>query len=184
MPVPLVLMAAGTALQVYGNLKANYDQAQAELQNAKFYEEQAQFSLDAQFRAESITARNYESRKGAQISAYAKGNVDLSGSAAVTIAETVAEKAEELSAIQKKGAMDFKLARARSRMAEAHARELQDPMNNLMQAGGTALTNAASYKAAGGNFDMGGGSTSGGSSPGWSGSSYYNHIKGDWDRMA
>jgi hypothetical protein len=178
MPVPLVLMAAGTALQVYGNLKANYDQAQAELQNAKFYEDQAQFALDAQFRAESITARNYEARKGAQISAYAKGNVDLSGSAAVTIAETVAEKAEELSAIQKKGAMDFKLARARSRMASQHAADLQDPMNNLMQASGTVLTNAASYKAAGGSFSSG---SSGGT--GADGSMFKSHITGEWEPM-
>ncbi len=174
MPVPLILMAAGTALQVFGQMKANQDQAQAELANARFYEQQAQFSLTAMYRQEDITSRQYESRRGAQVSAYAKGNVDLSGSAAITIAETVAQKAEELQAVRAKGELDFHLARARARSAVALAGELTDPMNNLMQAGGTVLKNFGSMKA--GDLSTGGG-TSGDQSM------YKSHITGEWEPM-
>lgn len=188
MPVPLVLMAAGTALQIYGNLKANYDQSQAELANAKFYEDQAEFAREAQFRAEAITSRQYEARKGAQISAYAKGNVDISGSAALVIAETLAEKAEELTAIQKKGDIEFRLAMARSRMATSNAQQLVDPVNNILQAGSTLLTSAAKYKEAGGVFSFekessGGSNPTGHSGPYQNNSMFKTHTTGEWDYM-
>ena len=93
MALPLFLMAAGTALQVYGQYKANMDQAEAEIQNSIFYEKQAQFALQSQFRQEALASREYEFRKGAQLSAYGKGGVDISGTAGGVVAETLAKKA-------------------------------------------------------------------------------------------
>ncbi len=55
----------------------------------------------------------------------------------------MANKVEELSAIQRKGEMEFKLAMARSRQSAAHGEQLSDPIYNLMQGGGTTLTNLA-----------------------------------------
>ena len=148
MAVPL-LLAVGTGMQIFGQLQANMAQARQEIENAKFYEEQAKFALEAMHRQEDIASRQYEARKGAQVSAYAKGGVDLSGSAALTIAETVAQKAEELSAIKRKGELDYKLAKLRARSSQAQGEMLQSTEYNFMQAGGTALTAYAQAGAPG-----------------------------------
>jgi len=146
MAVPIALMAAGTALQLFGNLRANYAQAEAEAQNAAYYEDQANFVKEAMFREGEIAAVNYEARKGAQISAVFRGGADLSGSAAGIVAETIAQKSEELTAIRSKGELDFKLAKLRQRTSENAARELKDPLNNLLQ-GATILTKNLSANA-------------------------------------
>lgn len=143
MAIPLILMAAGTALQVIGQYQANMDQAQAELQNAQFYQRQADFAKQAEYRAASLANREYSYRKGAQISAYAKGGVDLSGSASSVVAETAAQKIEELNAIKLKGNLEYSLAHQRSLQSSDKAAMLQDFTYNAMQAGGTILTNLA-----------------------------------------
>jgi len=146
MAIPLALMAAGTAVQIFGQYSANYSQAQAEIQNAQFYKEQADFAWQSSIRQANIASREYEARKGAQISAFAKGGVDMSGSAASVIADTLSARSEELMAIERKGQIEFKLARSRGRQAEGQAALLQDPIYNATQAGTTALTNYAAYK--------------------------------------
>lgn len=151
MPIPFALMAAGTALQVFGQYKANMDQADAEMQNAQFYGKEADFALESQFRQSALTSREYEYRAGAQTSAYAKGGVDVgSGSAATTQAATLSQKMLELNAIEKKGNMEFTLARLRQHNAENMATTLRDPFTNILQGGTTVLTNAARYSNSGG----------------------------------
>lgn len=139
MAIPLALMAAGTALQMYGQYQANLSQARAEIINAKYYQDQADFARAAQYRQADIASRAYSARIGMQASAFAKGGVDISGSAAGMIAETAAQKVDELQAIKLKGDMEYRLAILRSRGAQTRADELTDPVNNLMQAG-TILT--------------------------------------------
>jgi hypothetical protein len=166
--IPLILMAAGTAMQIVGNLQANRAQAEKELANAAFYKEQAKFAEDAMFRQSDIAARNYEQRKGAQLSSYAASGVDISGSAAITIAETVAQKSEEIQAIYKKGELDTRLALSRARSSEAMAATLNDPMYNLMQGGGSALTMASKWDGKGGG----------------GGTSQLQDTSGQWANMA
>lgn len=151
MAIPLVLMAAGTALQIFGNLQANYNQALAEEKNAQFYKEQADFVLDSTFRESEIAKGAYEARKGQQISAIYRGGADLSGSAAAIVANTIAEKADELAAIKRKGELDYKLAILRSRNAASSAKELRDPVNNILQSA-TILTKNLSSNAEAGNM--------------------------------
>ncbi len=143
MAIPFVLMAAGTALQVAGQYQANMAQAKAELQNADYYRAQADFVRQAQFRQADITAREYTARKGLQVSAYAKGNVDLSGSAATVVAATLAEQVEELTAIKQKGELDYKLAIMRSRQSTQQAETLSSFEYNFFQSGGTLLSGLA-----------------------------------------
>lgn len=152
MPVPFALIAAGTAMQIAGNLYANYSQAQAEIRNAKFFKEQADFAREAAFRQEDIAKANYSRMSGAQLSAYARGNVDISGSAASVLAETYSRKLEEVLAIKRKGDIEYRLAYMRGKEAEKKADTLTDPLYNLLQAGGTfARTSLAE------NLDFGGG---------------------------
>jgi hypothetical protein len=141
MALPLVLMAAGTALQIAGQYSANLAQAQSELANAAFYREQANFARESMFRETDLAERRYEQVRGSQVGAYAYGNVDLSGSAAMTIAGTVAAKFSELQAIRDKGNLDIKLAVLRGNKSAELAGTLQDAGYNTMQAGRTLLTN-------------------------------------------
>jgi hypothetical protein len=143
MALPFVLMAAGTALQVFGQYQANQAQAKAELQNAAFYKDQADFAFASGIRQAELARRSYTFDRGAKTGAYARGGVDLSGSAAITISESVSQMYGELSAIKNKQEIETKLALMRSRNASDAAATLQDPLYNLTQAGGTALTNIA-----------------------------------------
>ncbi len=140
MAVPMLLMAAGTAMQVFGNMSANAAQAEAELKNARYFGEQAEFVKESMFREGVMAAQKYEAAKGRQISAVFKGGADLSGSAAGIVAETIARKSEELVAIKKKGELDYKLAKLRQRQAEETASSLKDPFNNIMQSAGPVLS--------------------------------------------
>lgn len=138
---PAALMAAGTALSVMGQYQANLAQAKAELRNSAWYREQAAFAFQAGIREAEIAKSRYTATKGAQVSAYARGNVDISGSAAGVIADTVAKMHAELRAIDLKTRMEYSLASQRARASEETANLLSDPIFNLTQAGGTALTN-------------------------------------------
>ncbi len=149
MPVPMALMAIGTGLQIFGTLRANMAQAEAEIRNARYYEEQANFVKDAMFREGQIASARYEARKGAQVSAAARGGADISGSVAGIIAETVAQKALELKAIKQKGELDWKLASMRGEMSRDTAAQLRDPMNNLLQSATILTKNVSSNAEAG-----------------------------------
>jgi hypothetical protein len=141
--IPFALMAAGTALQVVGAYNANVAQAKAEIMNADYYDKQASFALAAQFRQESLANHEYEMRKGAQIGAYAKGGVDLAGSASTNIAETLSQKVEELTAIKRKGDLEFSLANSRGLQSRGQADTLTSFQYNGTQAASTILTNVA-----------------------------------------
>lgn len=145
--IPL-LIAAGTALQVYGQYKANVDQAQAEIENAQFYQEQADFARAAQSRQEQIISTDYSRLFGAQKSAYGKGGVDISGSAAGVVAATTAAKVSELLAARKKGELDVKLAVLRGQQSQDVANRLNDPGYNTLQAATTVLGVAAARERA------------------------------------
>jgi len=189
MAIPMALMAAGTALQVFGQYQANMAQAQAELLNAEFYGKQADFAKESEFRQSTIASNEYEMRKGAQLSAYGKGGVDISGSASMVVANTLAAKVEELNAIKLKGSLEYSLAKSRSRQSSAQAAMLQSLDYNLVQAGGTVLGNAAKATDNNPNSALGqwilglGGSGSKKSNPGlgtpYSGGSDYNFRQAD-----
>lgn len=133
MAVPFALIGMG--MQLAGTLMANYSQAKSELRNAKFFQEQADFAREAMFRQEDIANSNYAKLTGVQLSAYAKGGVDISGSAASVISSTMARRVEEITAIRRKGEIEYKLAYMRGRDASDKAAQLQDPFYNLLQIG-------------------------------------------------
>lgn len=136
----MALMATGAALQIWGQYSANQAQAEQERQNAAFYDEQAKFAQESALRQSALASQEYEFRKGAQFSAYAKGGVDISGSAAVVLADTLANKVNELNAIKRKGEMEVKLARMRGAQSSDQADMLSSPGYNLLQTSGTLLT--------------------------------------------
>jgi hypothetical protein len=156
MALPMALLAAGTAIQIFSRYQANKAQAEAELQNAAFYQDQALFAKQAGLREANLAANRYAQLQSAQVSRAAKGGVDVAaGSMASTLAQTISDRAEELVAIKRKSELDFKLASLRGLQSAEQGNILGSPGFNLMQAGGTLLTNFGSRIPAGG-----GGSTS------------------------
>jgi hypothetical protein len=153
MAVPAILMAVGTGLQVFSQWMANLDQAQAEYENSKFYEEQAGIARDKMNRDLDIADREYEYRKGATIGAEAAGGVDVgSGSAVNNIAAVAAAKIKELAAIKTQGEFEVKLARLRARRSGQTADTLSDTGYNLLQGATTGLNNYTASKGFGTNF--------------------------------
>lgn len=142
---PVSLMAAGTVMSMVGQYQANMAQAKAERQNAIMFQRQAEFALSAQFRQEDIARNRYSQMVGAQVSAYARGGVDISGSAAGTVVRTLASQMEELYAIKQKGSLEYALASARGAQSSSTADTLGSFQYNLLQGGSTALTNYAKY---------------------------------------
>lgn len=143
---PLALIAAGTALQVYGNYRANMDQADAEAKNANFYREQAHnFELATQ-RELKIHQRESNMLFGRQVGAYASAGVKLSSGSALDVLMYSRKSAiEEDYAIQREGDSRVRLAMLRAEQADQTAASLRDPMNNAMQAAGPILSAAGNY---------------------------------------
>ena len=153
MPTPLILMAAGTGLQMFSQWMANIDQAKAEYENAKFYKEQGDVARSQMYRDMDIADREYEYRKGATIGAEASGGVDVgSGSAINNIAAVAAAKVKELSAIKLQGELNMKLARLRGARSQSTADTLSNPTYNAVQAATTLLGNYTKSEGFGTDF--------------------------------
>ena len=162
MAVPLLLI--GTALQIAGRYGANMAQAQSELQNAQFYEEQAQFQQFTKQREIGLIARNYAAQYGQQAGVYAAAGVDVgSGSASLMLGGTLARHAAESLAAAKKYDLEMRLTRLRGAASQAHADTLSSPGFNLIQAGTTALSAYTDSLGSGGK--TGGGTDFAGSGP-------------------
>lgn len=143
MAVPAI--AAGTTLQVIGQMESNRRQAELERLNAQFLLEQAEFSNLSTAREEIIFQDELSELQGRQVGVFAKANVDLSGSAFNKLAQTTAKGIDELRAIQAQGAQNTRLAVLRAQSSLRKAQTLSDPTLNALQAGGTILTGAASF---------------------------------------
>lgn len=152
MAIPLVLMGAGTAMQIAGQWMSNWEMAQQERRNAAFYDEQATFARLAAMRAEQLAEFDYTYKVGQQISDYAGSGVDISGSAATTVGGTIKNMLDEVWAIKKKGDMDVKLASMRGKFANERADMLASPGYNAMQTAGTLIKAYAGSEGFGQGF--------------------------------
>jgi len=149
---PMVLMAAGSMIQMFGQAQANAAQSAAEARNAQFLREQAAQQEAATRREMKLQERDQDRLRGAQIGAYASGNVDIgSGSALSFLAEQEAFAIEERAAIRTDGDLRTKLALLRAEDSQSTSDTLGSFQYNVTQGLGTFLSNAGSmYKAGGG----------------------------------
>lgn len=144
--VPALLMI-GAGIKMYSEYTGNLAQAKSEIENAHYYEAQAEYARQAMSRETQLTKRKYAGAFGAQLGALAKGGVSVSeGSSIGIIANTIAQKTDELLAIKKKGDLDIALAKGRAEQSRRQASTLKDPFYNVLQASGTALTAYAMAK--------------------------------------
>lgn len=134
MAIPIAMMAAGAFLRATSTYMANRAQAETEIDNAIFYERQAQFAREAMSREALISRRKFSATLGAQIGAFAKGGVSVTeGSSVGVLANTLAQQSEELDAIIKKGNLESDLAMGRAQQARSRAMTLKSDSFNVMQ---------------------------------------------------
>lgn len=168
-PVSLTILSVGTVLRGIGQARANQDQAAAERQNASFYREQANFAQKAGDRQRGIFDRESQILYSEQQSGFAKAGVDT-GSSSYFMAQQMLYRQDESYAIKEETDFNVRLAMLRADQADATARSLSDPMNNIMQIGGGVLSTLGQSglldKGGGGGSGKSGGSSSGGSAGG------------------
>lgn len=143
------LMVAGTALSIFGNIQANFAQARAEEQNAMWLEEQAAFMRESTNRSLDIYQRQAGNFKEEQLDILGSANVEMSGSASDIYNDTLASISQEFEAIQRQGEMQEREALLKASTARGQAATLRDPLLNILQAAGPALTTAGNIKGRG-----------------------------------
>lgn len=146
MAVPLLL--AGAVLQMAGQYGANLAQAEAELQNARFYAKQKDLATTAYVANLTKEAVQYNYQRGRVVSAIAGGGADVgSGSSAIKVAALAARNIAAVAQIKEQSMLDIELASRRAMRSEETAATLKSPGYNALQAGATALTAYAQHRA-------------------------------------
>lgn len=144
------LMIGGTALQVYGNVKANLDQAEAEAQNAVWMREQADFMAKSTQRELGIFNRESLDQMASLENTFAKSGISMVGSAFEVQRQEELKRQNELQAISDQGKMNIKEAMLKATASDNNANKLRSFGYNALQ-GATAAVNSgekyASYKA-------------------------------------
>lgn len=137
-PVGMALMGAGAVLKTIGQIKANNDQAEAELKNASFYREQAAYAREVGDRQKNLFDDASQVLYGEQLSGFAKAGVDTSSSS-FFMAKQMLSRQQESHAITREADMNVRIASLRADQAKQTADALTDPTNQFLQvAGGLA----------------------------------------------
>ncbi len=133
-------IAVGAALSIYGNYQRNMDARDAELANADFYNVQAARTAAAHKRKLQLLAKDQRGFQDKQRGMFAKAGISLSGSALEFTGAQYAEQVMEYKAAEQEADWDVRMAQMRAGQSRDNADKYGDPMRNLLQAGGTALT--------------------------------------------
>ena len=138
---PVTMAIIGTAaLEIYGNYKANSDEAKAHRENAAHAEQIAEYNAMATERELEVYASQFKRRQAATSLAYGASGVEQSGSVLDQLAFSNQVATQEMSDIALKGQMAVDEVHFQADRSNAAADAASDPLNNLLQAGGTALT--------------------------------------------
>lgn len=143
----------GAVLMIGGNIKSNLDQAKAERENAKAYNDQANYARSASARKMYLLERQQGDFRGKQKAMIAKSGVSFSGSALDAFSDTSIEQYYERLAAEAEANQEIKTYEFRADASKKRARALTDPMTIMFQSGGTALSaySSASNASGGGS---------------------------------
>lgn len=104
MAVGAILLALGTGMNMYGNIKKSQLEAEAMEQNAFLKRLQASKLRGSAIREAELTMRRGQKVLGSQLSAFGRSGVDVSsGSALAIMAQTLADARDEAEAIRNAG---------------------------------------------------------------------------------
>jgi hypothetical protein len=127
-------MLAGTGLQIYGNYKANMDEANAERQNQIWMKEQADFIKKSTERELGIYDRESQNQMAALENAFAKSGISMEGSALSLRQQEEFKRLNELDAISQQGSFQMREAFLKISSSEKKQAALTSGFNNFTQA--------------------------------------------------
>lgn len=146
MAVPLLI--AGAAIAAYGAIKSNSDRADAERQNADYFNEQASYAQAVGDRELGVFSEKAEMLRGQQVGAYAKAGVDLSGSPLLFLEQQSIRREREERAIKTETERRVRLAQMKGMQAGEAADNYSSFWTNFVSAAPSILSAAgSSYKA-------------------------------------
>ena len=118
------VLGAGMILSAYGTLKASRAQADAEMQNARFFREQAAFAEITGRRQADLIEDDTILLIGDQAASFARAG-SSSASSAHVMANTLLQRGKELSASIMETEMNVRLATLRAQQAEKMASDVR-----------------------------------------------------------
>jgi len=133
----------GEGVEAYGKVKANREQAKAEMENANFLREQAEFARQAMVRELEIFGAETEEFIGRQTTQAAASGIDVGGSALLLMADTRMKQMREESAIKEDSRMRMREAALKAGASEEQAKRLTNFWNNALPVAGGLLETGA-----------------------------------------
>ena len=138
-------LAAAGVVQLYGQQRANRDQARAERANAKEYEAQKRLSQMAARREADIFLTDSASFIGDQVSELAKSGIQMDGSVLMELAKSRGAASREYAAIQAGAAGQARQFDIRAKSARSMANRVSSSSFNNIQTLGTLLNVGGDY---------------------------------------
>ena len=146
---PFTAVVIGTtALQIYGQYKANTDEAKAHQANADQAEKMAEYNKLSTKRELEVYTSQYNKRQAQTELAYGASGVDMAGSVLDQLAFSNQVAQQEIDDINLKGQMNIDELLFQADMHSQAANAASDPTNNSLQAGGTILSGYSTYLGA------------------------------------
>lgn len=141
---PFTLAIIGsTGLQLYGNFKANMDEAEAEAQNLQLMREQSELIKKTTDREKSIYNRASLQEVAAIDNAFASSGIRMDGTALAWKQQQEFIRMQEMEAIELEGRMNLRTAMLKISSTEDRVSNLRSFGTNALQAGTTILGGAS-----------------------------------------
>ena len=144
------LMIAGTAMQVYGNVKANLDESRAEAENAIWMRQQAEFIKKSTERSKDIFNRESQDNLAGLENSFAKSGISMSGSALELKIQEEWKRDQELQAIIDQGNMNMQEAYMKASTSQRNSDTIGSLTHNGLQSATSIVNARADYVKAGG----------------------------------
>jgi len=141
------IFALAAGVKMYGDYKANQDEAKAHRANAAAIQAQKHAAEVAAKRELQIFEDESDQYVGSMVTNIARSGVSLEGSSLMVIAQEQASIDAEYRAISFQAKERAKLFDMQAAASLTSAKRASDPMNNLLQAAGTATSAVGQYYA-------------------------------------
>ncbi len=152
MAFPLIAMGAGAALSIYGNIKANQDQASAIRKNILWAAHQQSFMERANEREERLFRNQTNAIVGEQAVTAGASGLEMSGSVLDVMNSTINAAEDEINAMRDNASMQRMQNSLNIRQMQTESSRLSSTGWNLLQGatiGLNAFAGAAPYMRAG-----------------------------------
>lgn len=138
-----IAMLGSMGLQIYGNVKANLDEAEAEAQNVAWMKEQATLIEKTTQREKEIYNRASLNEISAIDNAFASSGIRMDGTALAYKQQQEFMRMQEMEAIELEGRANLRAAMLKISATENKIRSLTSFETNALQTGSVLLSGAA-----------------------------------------